>query len=152
MKTLKTLSTLDRVLLLREVPMFTGLSPEDLEQIAEIAEEQLFLDQAILCREGEYGHALFIIASGVVDVLKKAGSSETMLASRSTGDFVGEMAILESAPRSATLRARGGVRTLVIDGDAFQTILLDRPQVAVSVLRRMSTRVRELNEKIGAGG
>jgi HEAT repeat protein len=152
MKTLKTLSTLDRVLLLREVPMFSGLSPEDLEQIAEIAEEQLFLDQAILCREGEYGHALFLIASGVVDVLKKAGSSEKVLASRSTGDFVGEMAILESAPRSATLRARGGVRTLVIDGDAFQTILLDRPQVAVSVLRRMSTRVRELNEKIGAGG
>ncbi|HEU0296786.1 MAG TPA: HEAT repeat domain-containing protein [Anaerolineales bacterium] len=152
MKTLKTLSTLDRVLLLREVPMFIGLSPEDLEQIAEIAEEQLFLDQAILCREGEYGHALFIIASGVVDVLKKSGTSEKMLASRSTGDFVGEMAILESAPRSATLRARGGVRTLVIDGDAFQTILLDRPQVAVSVLRRMSTRVRELNEKIGAGG
>ena len=152
MKTLKTLSTLDRVLLLREVPMFAELSPEDLEKIAEIAEEQLFLDQALLCREGEYGHTLFIIASGVVDVLKKAGNSETRLASRSTGEFVGEMAILESAPRSATLRARGGVRTLVIDGDAFHSILLDRPQVAVSVLRRMSTRVRELNERIGAGG
>jgi hypothetical protein len=152
MKTLKTLSTLDRVLLLREVPMFSGLSPEDLERIAEIAEEQLFLDQAVLCREGEYGHTLFIIASGVVDVFKQAGDSEKMLASRSTGDFVGEMAILESAPRSATLRAHGGVRTLVIEGDAFHTILLDRPQVAVSVLRRMSTRVRELNEKIGAGG
>ena len=150
MKTLKTLSTLDRVLLLREVPMFTGLSPEDLEKIAEIAEEQLFLDQALLCREGEPGHTLFIIASGVVDVLKKTGKSETVLASRSTGDFVGEMAILESAPRSATLRARGGVRTLVIDGAAFHGILLDRPQVAVSVLRRMSTKVRELNEKIGA--
>lgn len=152
MKTLKTLSTLDRVLLLREVPMFTGLSPEDLERIAEIAEEQLFLDQALLCREGEYGHALFIIASGIVDVIKKAGNSEKVLASRSTGEFVGEMAILESAPRSATLRARGGVRTLVIDGDSFNTILLDRPQVAVSVLRRMSTRIRELNERIGAGG
>lgn len=152
MRTLKTLSTLDRVLLLREVPMFAGLSPEELEKVAEIAEEQLFLDQQILCREGEPGHALFIIASGVVDVLKKAGDTDKVLASRSAGDFVGEMAILESAPRSATLKARGGVRTLVIDGDAFTAILLDRPQVAVSVLRRMSTRVRELNEKIGAGG
>ena len=151
MRTLKTLSTLDRVLLLREVPMFSGLSPEDLEGIAAIAEEQLFLDKALLCREGEPGHALFIIASGIVDVVIKAGDSEKILASRSTGDFVGEMAVLESAPRSATLRARGGVRTLVIDGDAFHGILLDRPQVAVSVLRRMSTRVRELNEKIGAG-
>lgn len=152
MKTLKTLSTLDRVLLLREVPMFSGLSPEDLERIAEIAEEQLFLDKALLCREGEPGHALFIIASGTVDVLKKSGDSEKVLASRTTGDFVGEMAILEVAPRSATLKARGGVRTLVIDGEAFKAILYDRPQVAVSVLRRMSTRVRELNEKVGAAG
>lgn len=152
MKTLKTLSTLDRVLLLREVPMFSGLSPEDLEKIAEIAEEQLFHNQQLLCREGEPGHTLFIIASGVVEVLKKVGDTEQVLAARTTGDFVGEMAILELAPRSATLRAKGGVRTLVIDGDSFNTILLDRPQVAVSVLRRMSQRVRELNEKVGAGG
>ena len=131
--------------------MFSGLSPEDLEKIAEIAEEQLFHDQQLLCREGEPGNTLFIIASGVVDVLKKVGDTEQVLASRTTGDFVGEMAILELAPRSATLRAKGGVRTLVIDGDSFNTILLDRPQVTVSVLRRMSKRVRELNEKVGAG-
>jgi len=151
MKTLKTLSTLDRVLLLRDVPMFTGLSPEDLEKIAEIAEEQLFIDQALLCREGEPGNTLFIIASGVVDVLKKTGKIDQVLASRSRGEFVGEMAILEAAPRSATLKARGGVRTLVIRGDEFHSILYDRPQVAVSVLKRMSSRVRELNEKFGAG-
>ncbi len=66
------------------------------------------------------------------------------------GEFVGEMAILESAPRSATLKAHGDVRVLIIDGDAFNTILHDRPEVAVSVLRHMSTRVRELNEKVGS--
>ncbi len=150
MRTLKTLSTLDRVLLLREVPIFTGLSPEDLERIAEIAEEQLFLDKALLGREGEPGHALFIIASGTVEVIKQVGDAEKVLASLSSKEFVGEMAILESATRSATLRARGGVRTLVIDGEAFNTILLERPQVAVSVLQHMSARVRKLNEKIGA--
>jgi len=151
MRTLKTLSTLDRVLLLREVPMFAGLSPDDLEKIAEIANEQLFLDQALLCKEGDPGHTLFIIASGIVEVLKNVGKTDQVLASRSTGEFVGEMAILESAPRSATLKARGGVRTLVIDGDAFNVILQDRPQVAVAVLRHMSARVRMLNEKFGAG-
>ena len=151
MKTLKTLSTLDRVLLLREVPMFSGLSPEDLERIAEIAEEQLFMDKALLCREGEPGNTLFIIASGTVDVLKRNGNTDQLLASRSTGEFVGEMAILESAPRSASLQARGGVRALVIDGNAFSSILLDRPQVAVAVLRNMSARIRELNVKVGVG-
>jgi CRP-like cAMP-binding protein len=104
----------------------------------------------LLCSEGEPGSTLFIIPSGKVDVIKKAGEKENVLATREKGGFVGEMAVLESAPRSATLKAHGDVRVLVIDGDAFNTILHDRPEVAISVLRHMSTRVRELNEKVGA--
>ncbi len=150
LKTLKTLSLMDRLILLREVPMFAGLSPEDLERVANIAEEQLYLDQSLLCREGEFGDTLFIITSGKVDVIKTVGNTEKVLASRGVGEFVGEMAILESAPRSATLRANGSVRVLVIDGNAFTAILLDRPEVAVSALRHMSKRVRQLNEQIGA--
>lgn len=148
MKTLKTISTLERILLLREVPMFSRLSPEDLEQVAQIAQEQLYPDQTVICREGEPGNTLFIIVDGKVEVLKKVGQQESLIAMREPGEFVGEMAILESAPRFATLKANGDVRVLVIDGEAFTTILLDRPEVAVSVLRHMSTRVRQLNEKV----
>ena len=54
-----------------------------------------------------------------------------------------------SAPRSATLKAHSDVRVLTIEGDAFTTILLDRPEVAVSVLKHMSSRVRDLNEMVG---
>jgi hypothetical protein len=150
--TLQTLSTLDRILLLREVPMFSGLSPEDLEKIAEIATEHLYSDRTVLCHEGEPGNTLFILVNGSVEVIKKTGGPDTVLAVRKTGEFVGEMAILESAPRSATLRASGDVRVLVIDGNAFTAIMVDRPEVAISVLRKMSTRVRELNERIGAAG
>ena len=85
-----------------------------------------------------------------MDVIKKNGNEEIVLATRNDGEFVGEMAILESAPRSATLKAHGDVRVLVINGDAFNSILFDRPEVAVAVLRKMSTRVRELNAKIAA--
>ncbi|MEW6085380.1 MAG: Npt1/Npt2 family nucleotide transporter [Chloroflexota bacterium] len=154
MKTMKTLSTLERILLLREIPMFSKLSPEDLEKIAEIAQEQLFLSRSTLCKEGDPGNTLFIIVSGRVDVIISAGKKENVIASRGPGEFVGEMAILESMPRSATLKARGDVRVLVIDGDSFNSILMDRPEVAVSVLRHMSGRVRQLNERIGvkAGG
>jgi CRP-like cAMP-binding protein len=77
------------------------------------------------------------------------GNKENILAMRGEGEFVGEMAILESAPRSATLKAHGDVRVLVIEADAFSTILMDRPEVAISVLRHMSSRFRELNEKVG---
>ncbi|MBK9926831.1 MAG: HEAT repeat domain-containing protein [Anaerolineales bacterium] len=148
-KTLRTLTTLDRILFFREVPMFSRLTPDDLERIAEIAEEQLFLEGSFLCREGERGDTLFIITDGMVDVVKTSGNVETVLATQSVGSYVGEMAVLESAPRSATLRARSNVRALVINGDAFNTILLDRPEVAVSVLQHMSHRVRELNQRVG---
>jgi len=145
MKTLKTISTLERVLLLREVPMFSGLSPEDLEQIAEIAQEQLYSPHALICREGERGSTLFIIVNGKVEVIKGSGNTEIIIAVRGAGEFVGEMAILESAPRSATLRAQNEVRILVIEGEAFKAILMDRPEVAIYVLRHLSTRVRQLS-------
>ena len=146
MKTLKTLSTLERVLLLREVPMFSGLSPEDLEQIADIAQEQLYSNGTLICREGERGSTLFIIVIGKVEVIKGMGKTENVIAVREPGEFVGEMAILESAPRSATLRAQEDVRVLIIEGNAFKAILIDRPEVAISVLQHMSTRVRQLSK------
>jgi len=150
MKTLRTLSTLDRILLMREVPMFSRLSPEDLEQIAELAQEQLFPANSIICHEDEPGDSLFIIVHGDVNVTKKTESGDqTVLAVRKDGEFVGEMAILESSMRSATLQADGEVRMLVLDGDSFKTILRDRPEVAISVLQHMSRRVRELNERVG---
>jgi CRP-like cAMP-binding protein len=129
--------------------MFSKLSPEDLEKVADIAHEQLFLSRAILCREGDPGNTLFMIVSGQVDVIVTANQNENIIASRGPGEFVGEMAILESMPRSATLRARDEVRVLVIEGEAFNSIMLDRPEVAISVLRHMSSRVRELSDRVG---
>jgi HEAT repeat protein len=143
MNTLQTISTLERILLLRDVPIFSNLSPEDLKQVADIAREQWLPDGAILCRAGEEGNAMYIIVSGKVRVQKDADANEKDLAIRGEGDFVGEMAIVESAPRMATLRALGELRVLVIDGEAFTVILRDRPEVSISVMKTLSRRLRE---------
>lgn len=133
--------------------MFSRLSPEDLEKIAEVAVEQLFPSKSFICHEGEHGDSLFIIVHGDVNVLKKTGNDQTILAVRKDGEFVGEMAILESPSiRSATLQADTDVRMLVLDGESFKAILRDRPEVAISVLQHMSRRVRDLNELVGAAG
>ena len=144
MDTLQTISTLERILLLRDVPIFSNLSPEDLKQVADIAREQWFPDGAILCRAGEEGNAMYIIVSGGVRVQKDADGNEKDLAVRREGDFVGEMAIIESAPRMATLRALGELRVLVIDGEAFTAILRDRPEVSISMMKTLSRRLREM--------
>ncbi len=143
MDTLQTISTLERILLLREVPIFTDLSPEDLGQVAQIAREQWLPEGAILCRDGDEGNALYVIVSGEVRVQKSVGGNEKVLAVRGAGDFVGEMAVIDSAPRMATLVAQGELRVLVIDGEAFSAILHERPGVSISVMRVLSRRLRE---------
>lgn len=139
METLQTMSLMERVLLLHEVPLFAALSPDDLKQIAEIAREQWHADGSYLCREGEEGHETYVLATGQVRVTK--GSK--YLATRYAGDFIGEMAIIESRPRSSTVQADGEVRTLSIDGKRFKTILRDRPEVALAMLRGLMRRMLE---------
>jgi HEAT repeat protein len=143
METLQTISSLERVLLLREVPLFEALTPEDLKQIADVAREELHHDGAEVVREGDPGDAMFVIVDGQVRVVKGAAGDEELLATRGAGDFIGEMAIIEAQPRFATIRADGDVRVLVIDAKAFDAILRDRPQVARALLRGLSRRLRE---------
>lgn len=144
MDTLKTVSILERILLLREIPIFADLSPEDLKLIAEIAREEWYPKDTVIFNQGDEGNMMFVIVAGLLHVLHRVNGTEQILAERGVGDFVGEMAIIESAPRSATLRAQTDVRVLAIDGDTFKGILRERPEVSFAVLRSISRRLREL--------
>jgi hypothetical protein len=145
MNTLQTLSTLERVLLLREVPIFADLSPEDLQQIAEIAHEQWYPKGSPVCHQGDEGDMLYIIADGHLDVIHSGDGKEQVLAERGPGDFVGEMAIIEAAPRSATILTQDDARLLALEGGAFKSILIERPEVSLAVLRSLSRRLREMS-------
>jgi hypothetical protein len=144
MDTLQTVSILERVLLLRDVPIFADLSPDDLQQVAESAGEQWFPDETAIFHQGDEGNVMFIIVNGHVQVLRSMNGKDQALAKRGPGEFVGEMAIIESAPRSATLLTQGEVRMLAIEGDTFKQILRERPEVSLAVLRSVSRRLREM--------
>lgn len=145
-KNLQLLSSVERIILLREVPLFATLEINDLKQLAELAREQVIQKDDFVVKQGERGNQLYIIASGEVEIWLNTGKKEEQVALGTTGDFFGEMAVLETAPRSASIRARTPVRALVIDGDAFKAILRDRPEVALTVLRGLSQRIRRANE------
>ncbi len=145
MNTLQTVSTLERVLLLREIPIFSDLSPEDLQQVAAIAHEQWFPKDTTIFSQDEDGNMMFIIVDGHVHVVRTTNGKEQVLAQRGPGDFVGEMAIIESAPRSASLLTRGDVRVLAIEGETFKGILRERPEVSLAVLKSVSRRLREMS-------
>ena len=144
MDTLNTVSLLERILLLREIPIFADLSPEDLELVANIAREEWYPENTAIFYQEEEGNVMFVIVEGHLHVVRTVNGTEQILAERGPGDFVGEMAVIESAPRSATLRTHSEVRVLAIDGETFKGILRERPDVSFAVLRNVSRRLREM--------
>jgi len=146
MDTLKTVSILERILLLRDVPIFAELSPEDLELVANLAREEWYPENTVIIHQGEEGDVMFVIVEGTLDVVRTVDGTEQVLYQRGPGDFVGEMAVIESAPRLATLRTRSDVRVLALDGETFKGILRERPDVSLAVLRNISRRLREMTK------
>ena len=146
MHTLRTVSKLERILLLREIPIFMDLLTEDLELMANIAREEWYPQNTAISRQGEEGNVMFVIVEGRLHVIRTAHGTEQVLAERGPGDFVGEMAVIESAPRLATLLTQSDVRVLAIDGETFKGILRERPDVSFAVLRNLSRRLREMTE------
>jgi HEAT repeat protein len=144
METGQTLGIVERVLFLRDVPIFRRLEPEDLEPIAGLAGERLHPTGEYLCREGDLGDELFVVVEGAVEVSKQAEGAPHVLRTLHSGEHLGELAILREQPRSATVRALTDTRTLVLSGDALRTILEDRPQVSLAMLASLAERMSSL--------
>ena len=140
-----TLSLVERVLFLRGVPLFEGLSPEDLVRVAEVATEEVHAAETRVAEEGEVGDELHIVIGGQVRVV--VGSRE--IARRGVGEYVGEMSIVSDQPRMASLVAAEDTRTLTLDGARFRRILRERPDVGLAVMRVLCDRLRESDTKTG---
>jgi signal transduction histidine kinase len=127
--------------LLRQLPLFAELPQEDLGFLHQEASRERIPEDHMLIGEGEPGDALYVILEGEVEVTRKDGRSEVVLARRGPGDFIGEMALLEGGKRSASVRACGEVEVLVIGQEAFRK-LLARPAASATLLRTMASRLR----------
>ncbi|MBI5348332.1 MAG: cyclic nucleotide-binding domain-containing protein, partial [Chloroflexi bacterium] len=141
MKTLATLSMMERILFLRRVPLFGELDSTDLKQVASISIERIYSDGAMIATQGEMGEEMYVIASGEVCV--KVAEKE--VARRKTGDCVGEMAIISREPRIASLIALGEVRTLCLDRQRFEGLLRERPETCLAVMKVLCDRLKELS-------
>lgn len=138
-RTLDTLSPMERVLFLRDVPLFSELPPPDLMPIASIAEEHAYADGDTIGEQGEPGESMHVIVSGDVAVVTR--DPERVVAIRSRGEVVGEMAVITHEPRIASLVARGDVRVISIARPQFEAILRERPETAIGVIRVLSHRL-----------
>jgi len=116
-------------------------------------EEQLFWkfgkdfpQGTILFREGDLGQEMFIIQKGKVQVRKRVGSTEKVLAELSEGEFFGEMALLMGMDRSATVEVIEDSKILVVRPDTFESLLKSNLDIALKMLKKMASRLRALDE------
>lgn len=140
-------SLMDRILFFKRVPLFAALSPVDLKQVAALAEEETFNDGEEIAHEGEVGDVMFVIVSGEVKVCSQQDGREMEIARRKAGDYVGEMSIIGREPRMASLVAVGDVRTLCIDQKSFESLIRERPDVSLAVMRVLGQRLKEASLK-----
>jgi signal transduction histidine kinase len=143
---------------LRKIPLFADLSEEDLERLNQMAETVSVPTGELVLREGDQGDSLFVVLDGQLEVTKRQGSQDVLLALYKPGQFFGEMALLEQAPRSASVRTLQESRLLVISQGAFQTLLSCSPSAPLKILHTVTSRLRSTesaliqNEKMAALG
>jgi CRP/FNR family transcriptional regulator, cyclic AMP receptor protein len=136
------------------VPIFAGLSAEALQFLGARAKAAQCAEGETIVREGESGNRMFIVRSGAVQVLKNASGDALEIARLQAGDFFGEMCILETLPRAATIRALAATEFDSLSSLAFYELFKSMPDqysiLVLNIARDLSRRLRRLDEIFAA--
>ncbi|HEY1546874.1 MAG TPA: cyclic nucleotide-binding domain-containing protein, partial [Kofleriaceae bacterium] len=139
-----SLTRIEKMMLIRQVPIFAQLDADDLEELASIVEERRIEAGRDLFRQGEVGDAVYLVVKGRVRVFVSADSGETTLAELGPGACIGEMAVLDASPRSASVRALERTRSLRVPGEGFKRLMSERPEMSEAIVAELVRRMRGL--------
>jgi len=129
--------------------LFGGLGPESLRAIGETLRRRRFKRGEVLFHEGDPGDALFIVASGAVKVVVPSEEGdEAILATLHRGDFLGELALLDGAPRSASAVALEPTEVLALPRDRFNALVASEPAIRDALLASLSAELRRLTAHV----
>ncbi len=129
--------------------MFEGLGPDDLKALGSSLVERKFAAGELIINQGDSGTSMFIVAKGHVNIhLPGEASRRISLKDISDGEYFGELALFDDKPRSASALATTDALLLELDRGTLERYLTTRPHAAMTLLRTMSTRLRETNEML----
>lgn len=129
-----------KLAMLAKVPLLAGLGQKDLVQVGSLCDEVDLPAGHVLMREGATGNEFYVIVDGRVDVTRDGQSLRTL----GPGDFLGEIALVDRGPRTATATAANAVRALVVGAREFHSLLDAHPSIRAAVLTSLAQRVRHL--------
>jgi CRP-like cAMP-binding protein len=122
---------------LRQVPLFEGLSKKHLRALARVTEDVAVEAGTVLCREGRLGREFFVIVDGTVEVTRGG----KRLATRGAGEFFGEIALITTTTRTATVTAKTPLRCFILTRGDFRIVLDDNPGVERKVMQALGERL-----------
>lgn len=136
---------------LRNVDLFSQFSSKDLTRLGRAVVERHYKKGETIVKEGEQAVAFFVIIQGKVEVIQGAGTKKaTELNVLGPGQGFGEMALLDGAPRAATIRTLEDTTCLVLSRWDFVAELQTNPHMAVAMLPVLSKRLREVEARLAA--
>jgi CRP-like cAMP-binding protein len=122
---------------LKRSPLFEGLTKKELTELARRTEDLKVEAGTVLCREGRIGREFFVIVDGEAEVTKGG----KRIATRGGGDFVGEIALLTSKTRTATVTATTPLRCFILTQSDFRRVLEESPAVQLKVMKALAERL-----------
>ncbi len=128
--------------IISRVPLFAGLDGAQVTQLCRSARRVAVKAGDLVIEEATPGHALYIILSGELEVSKREDGRDLVLATRRAGEVLGEMSLVEHAPRTASARATMDGELLEIDAAAFQALVESNPGFGTTILKTMAGRLR----------
>ena len=136
--------------LISNVPLFATIPPDERAKLASELQQITYPAGTILMREGERGDGVYIVLSGVFEILKELGTSdERLFGRRGAGEVVGEMGLLnQDGLRTASARAVSDAEVIRLTRADFERLLGRYPTIAYEMLRMLSTRLRDSNDAV----
>ncbi len=143
----------DEVAYVKCSELFSTLEQGDLESLSEKMKKRIYPANAAIVREGAAGDAMFIIRKGKVEVKKRESSLAIDLTVTTLGDgsCFGEMALLTGRPRAASVFTVQDTEVFVLDKQAFDDLLREKPSISVALNRILAARIEEMNLQRGLG-
>ena len=130
---------------LASVPLFAGLDGASLDSVGRGMRTRRFRRGEVIFHLGDPGDALFVVVSGAVKItLPSEAGDEAILATLRPGDFFGELALLDGAPRSASAAALEPTETLVLPRDRFRDLVATEPAIRDALLAALARELRRL--------
>jgi len=141
--------SMERLLALKRVSLFSNLSLEQLEAVNQVTEEAEYLPGEIILREGEHGEMLYLLLEGSVEFFKDYGKPHQRELGQMHGvAYFGEMAILDNSERSATCVALDHARLLTLDGPSLKTLILQMPEMSFAIFPTLTERLRGAEDEL----